>query len=172
LPSSRASEPSSVLGQSPSPPCLKICHLWSPTNRPTSTQLPTPPPTSPPPDPFDQCHHHTSTNRTLNTPSPLLPLDYLLHQLPHITRIHLNLLISRQTPLLYNHHQQAMIARPHHQSQWAHRYTRAYHIKANDTNQPASDAHTHLTSTCLLTPFTSVVTRLLFSLRILSGTSP
>jgi hypothetical protein len=164
--SSRVSELNSVQGQSPSLPCRTICHPWSP-----SQQTFTPPPIlllmSLLLDLSDPCHLHTSTSRTLKTPSPRPQLVY--HHHPHrlITHIHLNLLISRQTPLPSNHHQQVTIARPLRQSQSVHRYTHGYHIKVyTPTNRQVVDAHTLLKLICRLIPSTSVVTRLLFSHRI------
>lgn len=164
--SSRVSEQNSVQGQSPSLPCRTICHPWFPSQQ-TSTPPPILLPTSLLLDLFDLFHRHTSTSRTLKTQSPRPQLVY--HHHPHrlITHIHLNLLISRQTPLPSNHHQQVTIARPLRQSQLVHQYTPGYHIKVyTPTNRQVVDAHTLLKLICRLIPSTLVVTRLLFSHRI------
>lgn len=164
--SSRVYEQNSVQGQSPSLPCRTICHPWSPSQQ-MSTLLPILLPMSLLLDLSDPCHLHTSTSRTLKTPSPRPRLDS--HHHPHrlITHIHLSHLIFRQTPLLSNHHPQVTIARPLRQSQLAHRYIHGYHIKVyTPTNRQVVDAHTLLKLICRLIPSMSVVTRLLFSHRI------
>jgi len=164
--SSRVYEQNSVLVLSPNLQCRTICHPWSPSQQ-MSTLPPILLPMSLLLDPSDLCHRHTSTSRTPKTQSPQPQLGY--HHHPHrlITHIHLNLLISHQTPLPSNHHPQVTIARPLRQSQSVHRYTHGYHIKVHTPwNRQVVDAHTLLKLICRLTPSTSVVTRLLFSHRI------